>query len=138
LLASCASIPPYDRADYNFHSYRPGTNVGFYSGQVCEEIEIDHVVSLSEAHYAGAWRWPSEQKEAFANDRSNHVAACASINRSKGSSTPSDFLRRSQDGEGVDFVFVDFCGYVARYVAVKEAYLLSIESIDEELLESCN
>ena len=138
LLASRASIPPYNRADYNFRSYSPDTNIGFYSGQVCEDIEIDHIVSLADAHVSGAGLWSDAEKALFANDRSNHLAACASINRSKGSSTPSDFLRKSRDGEGVEFNFVDFCGYVARYVAVKKAYLLSIESIDEELLESCN
>jgi len=133
LLVSCASVPPYDRADYNFHSYRPDTNVGFYSGQVCEDIEIDHVVSLSEAHYAGAWRWSPEKKEAFANDRGNHAPACASVNRSKGSSNPSEFLRKSQDGEGVDFEFEDFCDYVARFVAVKRTYGLSFVNDDEAL-----
>jgi hypothetical protein len=137
LLASCASIPPYNRADYNFRSYQPDTNIGYYSGQACEDIEIDHIVSLREAHEAGAWRWPKEKKREFANDRSNHVAACASINRSKGASGPQEFFRKSSDGEGFEFSFVDFCGYVARYVAVKKAYQLSFEGNDEELPESC-
>ena len=103
----------------------------------CEDIEIDHVVSLADAHESGAALWSDAEKALFANDRSNHVAACASINRSKGSSTPSDFLRKSSDGVGVEFRFVDFCGYVARYVAVKEAYQLSFENNDEETLEGC-
>ena len=94
-------------------------------------------MSLSDAHKSGAALWSDAEKALFANDRSNHVVACASINRSKGSSTPSDFLRKSSDGAGVEFRFVDFCGYVARYVALKEAYELSLESDDETLIAGC-
>lgn len=139
LLLACSTVPPdYNRDSYAFVSYSSEVSIGYYSGQVCEDIDIDHIVSLSDAHESGAALWSDAEKALFANDRSNHVAACASINRSKGSSTPSDFLRKSNDGAGVEFSFVDFCGYVARYVSVKDAYGLSFENNDEVLLESCN
>ena len=138
LLQACSTVPPeYDRDSYAFVSYSSEVSIGYYSGQTCEAIDIDHVVSLADAHESGAALWSDAEKAVFANDRTNHVAACASINRSKGSSTPSDFLRKSNDGSGVEFSFIDFCGYVARYVSVKEAYQLSLESNDDELLESC-
>jgi hypothetical protein len=138
LLQACSTVSlDYNRADYAFVSYTSESSIGYYSGDACEDIDIDHVVSLADAHESGAALWSAAEKAQFANDRSNHAAACSSINRSKGSSTPSDFLRKSSDGAGVEFRFVDFCGYVATYVSVKEAYELSFESDDEELLEGC-
>ncbi len=138
LLQACSTVPPeYNRASYAFVSYASETSIGYYTGEHCEDIDIDHVVSLADAHESGAALWSDTEKDLFANDRSNHVAACSSINRSKGSSTPSDFLRKSNDGTGVEFSFADFCGYVDRYVSVKKAYELSFENNDGELLESC-
>jgi hypothetical protein len=139
LIQACSTVPPdYNRASYGFVSYTPEVSIGYYSGQTCEAIDIDHIVSLADAHESGAALWSDAEKALFANDRNNHLAACSSVNRSKGSSTPSDFLRKSSDGSGVEFSFVDFCGYVARYVAVKESYQLSFENNDEETLESCD
>tara|TARA_B110000483_G_scaffold242513_1_gene328595 strand:+ start:3081 stop:3539 length:459 start_codon:yes stop_codon:yes gene_type:complete len=139
LLQACSTVQPeYSRDSYAFASYTSGASIGYYSGQYCEDIDIDHVVSLADAHESGAALWSDAEKALFANDHSNHVEACASINRSKGSSTPSDFLRKSHDGAGVEFSFVDFCGYVARYVSVKEAYELSFKSNNGALLESCS
>lgn len=129
-LCSCAAVTPYDRSEYGFNSYEPDTQLGFYSGELCNSIEVDHVVSLQEAHFAGAWRWSTEKKEAFANDRENHVAACVSVNRSKGTSGPEGFLRKSRDGEGVDFEFVDYCLYVATYNNVVDKWNLDIEPSD--------
>jgi hypothetical protein len=40
---------------------------------------------------------------------------------------------KSTDGEGVEFSFIDFCGYVAMYVSVKEACELSFENNDGAL-----
>ena len=137
-LQACSTVPPdYNRVSFAFISYASETSIGYYSGQVCKAIDIDHVVSLADAHASGAALWSNAEKAQFANDRSNHVAACASVNRSKGASTPSDFLRKSNDGTGVEFSFADFCGYVDRYVSVKKAYELSFENNDGELLESC-
>ena len=137
LLQACSTVTPdYNRESYAFVSYASETSIGYYSGEHCEDIDIDHVVSLADAHESGASLWSDAEKAQFANDRNNHAPACASINRSKGSSTPSDFLRKSSDGAGIEFSFVDFCGYVARYVEVKKAYELSFENNDE-VLESC-
>lgn len=139
LMQACSTASPeYNRGSYAFVSYTSEASIGYYSGQTCDDIDIDHIVSLADAHESGAGLWSDAEKALFANDHSNHVAACASINRSKGSSTPSDFLRKSSDGVGVEFSFVDFCGYVVRYMSVKKAYELSFENNDEVLLESCS
>ena len=137
LQACSTALPEYNRDSYAFVSYSSEASIGYYSGDACEDIDIDHIVSLADAHESGAALWSDAKKALFANDRSNHVAACASINRSKGSSTPSDFLRKSADGAGVEFSFVDFCGYVAEYVAVKKSYSLLINEDDLVLLQNC-
>src|SRR5699024_322285 len=52
-------------------------------GNLSEDVQIDHIVSLSDAWYSGAEDWSSEKREAFANDSANLVAVDASANMSK-------------------------------------------------------
>ena len=82
---------------------------------------------------------PSVSKEkAFANDRSNHVPSCGRVNSSKGSAVPKDFLRRSNDGKGLDYKIVRWCEYVTKYHSVKLAYQLTTSNNDQKLLASCS
>ena len=127
----------YERKDFNYRSYKPSTSVGFYTNQSCDFINIDHVVSLKDAYVSGAASWSASEKEAFANDRSNHVPSCGRVNSSKGSAGPKDFLRRSNDGKGLEYEIVRFCEYVQKYYAVKVEYGLSFESNDSATFESC-
>ena len=53
------------------------------------------------------------------------MPSCGRVNSSKGSAEPSDFLRRSRDGKGLDYEIVRFCSYIKKYLAVKEKYQLS-------------
>lgn len=128
----------YDRDSFNFRSYSASGNVGFYTGKICSDMDIDHVVSLKDAHDSGASRWTSAQKTAFANDRSNHVEACSSVNRSKSSATPIEFLTRSSDGKGLEYDIKNWCEYVIKYHNVKAHYHLSTANNDMSLLSSCN
>lgn len=57
-----------------------------YSGRdytAASKIDIDHVISLGEAHRMGGHAWDSDQKKAFANDPDNLLAVSLSSNRSK-------------------------------------------------------
>ena len=65
------------------------------------------------------------------------MPSCGRVNRSKGSVGPKDFLRRSNDGKGLDYEIVRFCEYVQRYYAVKVRYELSFESNSAETFASC-
>ena len=67
------------------------------------KTNIDHVVSLKDAFDSGAYKWSTNKKKKFSNDRSNHVSSCYKINSSKGSATPKHFLRRSNDGKGLEY-----------------------------------
>lgn len=137
LLASSVFAEGYNRSDFNFHSYKPNTSTGFYTGQSCDFINIDHVVSLKDAYESGASSWSDSKKESFANDRSNHVPSCGRVNSSKGSEGPSDFLRRSNDGKGLEYEIVRFCEYVKKYYSVKVKYGLSFRGNKTHPFESC-
>ena len=62
---------------------------------------------------------------------------CGRVNGSKGSEGPKDFLRRSNDGKGLEYVIVRFCEYVQKYHAVKVRYGLSFEDNDGATFEQC-
>ena len=135
--ASLSFADGYDRSDFNYRSYKPSTSIGFYINQSCDFINIDHVVSLKDAYDSGASSWSDSKKETFANDRSNHVPSCGRVNSSKGSEGPSDFLRRSRDGKGLEYEIVRFCEYVQKYYAVKVKYGLSLVANDKKVFSRC-
>ena len=132
---SCAD--GYDRKDFNYRSYKPNTSIGFYTNKTCDFINIDHVVSLKDAYDSGASSWGASMKESFANDSSNHVPSCGRVNSSKGSAGPKNFLRRSNDGRGLDYKIVEFCDYVKKYYKVKEKYKLSFKNNDDMVFSTC-
>jgi len=134
---SLASADSYDRKEFNYRSYKPNTSIGFYTGKTCDFINIDHIVSLKDAYESGASSWGESRKKAFANDRSNHVPSCGRVNSSKGSEGPSDFLRRSRDGRGLEYEIVRFCEYVQKYYAVKIKYGLSFKGNEMHPFEGC-
>ena len=136
-FASISIASSYDRKDFSYRSYKPNTAIGFYTGKACDFINIDHVVSLKDAYESGASSWGASKKKAFANDRSNHVPSCGRVNSSKGSEGPSDFLRRSLDGRGLEYDIVRFCEYVQKYYAVKVKYGLSFNSNKRRPFEGC-
>ena len=139
ILASCISEKgKYDRSEFGYKSYPGDTQIGFYTNEKCEDIDIDHVVSLRDAFDSGAYKWSKSEKEIFSNDRLNHVPACSYVNRSKGASLPEGFFRKSQDGKGRDYKIVRFCDYLRKYYAVKENYDLSISNNEDALVEGCN
>jgi len=136
-IVSLSYADGYDRKEFNYRSYKPNTSIGFYTNKACDFINIDHIVSLKDAYESGASSWAASRKKAFSNDRSNHVPSCGRVNSSKGSEGPSDFLRRSRDGRGLEYEIVKFCEYVQRYYAVKVKYGLSFKGNKAHPFEGC-
>jgi hypothetical protein len=136
-LSSFVVAEGYDRKDFNYRSYKPNTSIGFYTNKTCDFINIDHIVSLKDAYESGASSWGASKKKTFANDRSNHVPSCGRVNSSKGSEGPSDFLRRSRDGRGLEYNIVRSYEYVQKYYAVKVKYGLSFKSNKAKLFKRC-
>ena len=133
---SSGPIILYDRELYGYDSYPTHSSTGFYTGQTCD-TNIDHVVSLKDAHQSGAGRWTITERISFSNDRLNHVPSCSRVNSSKGSSTPSDFFRKSSDGRGLDYEITAKCSYLGIYYQVKRKYRLSFKNNDPQIFSDC-
>ena len=66
-----------------------------------KEIDLDHVVSTKEFHFAeGGYMLNEEDRREFANDPDNHAATDRSVNRSKGSDRMSDARGRKPEMDG--------------------------------------
>lgn len=108
-----------------------GEQVFFVRGGA-SEVDIDHVVALSNAWSSGAARWPFGKRVALANDRLNLLAVASSVNRSKGDADAAQWLPPARGY---------WCAYVARQVAVKRKYGLWVTSAERrrmlQVLSAC-
>jgi Excalibur calcium-binding domain/Protein of unknown function (DUF1524) len=108
-----------------------GTSIRFVYGGA-SEIDIDHVVALSDAWQKGAATWPAGKRLALANDPLNLLAVDSSANRSKGDGDTATWLPPYKAFR---------CTYVARQVAVKGKYGLWVTSAERDamtrVLTSC-
>src|SRR5450631_4422735 len=89
-----------------------GTTIRFIYGGVTE-VDIDHLVALSDAWQKGAAAWAAGKRLALANDPLNLLAVDSSTNRSKGDGDAATWLPPNKSFR---------CTYVARQVAVKGKY----------------
>ena len=89
------------------------------------EVDIDHVVALSDAWQKGAQQWPAARRVAFANDPLNLLAVDAHANRSKGDGDAATWLPRNKPFR---------CAYVARQLAVKRKYKLAITAAEKSAI----
>lgn len=79
------------------------------------DVQIDHVVALSNAWQTGAQQLTAEQRHAFANDPLNLIATEGAANQQKGDADAATWLPSNRTFR---------CQYVARQIAVKKAYSL--------------
>lgn len=82
-----------------------------------KEIEIDHIVSLKEAHDSGGANWPKDKKRKFANDFENLVVTSYATNSKKGSKNIGDWN---------PFNLAYSCRYYERFIKIKKKYDLKI------------
>lgn len=106
-----------------------------YSGKNIKnagDIDIDHIIPLSNAARNGGQAWTPEQKEAFANDPDNLLATSAKENRSKGDKGPGKYMPPYKAYR---------CQYAKSYTTLSHKYKLTITDSDykvlKETLESC-
>ena len=52
----------YERRQYSYRPYRPRSSIGFYTNTSCSQVQVDHLVSLKDAHESGGYRWSREKK----------------------------------------------------------------------------
>jgi hypothetical protein len=89
-------------------------------------IDLDHVVSLGNAWATGAFSWEIKKRAAFANDPLNLLPADAGANRQKGDGDAATWLPANKSFR---------CAYVARQVAVKTKYALSVTDPEKTAME---
>lgn len=83
------------------------------------EVQIDHLVALSDAHASGGWAWPAERKMAFANDLDD----ADELNATWGPENE----RKADYGPDRWLPIAAFrCDYVAAYVRIKARWGLTV------------
>lgn len=92
------------------------------------DVDIDHMVPLSEAWGSGARNWSDAQREAFANDLGDYrtlVGVTDNVNQSKGDKDIAEWLPQ-----------YDKCRYLGEFVAVKIRWRLSVNSGEKSAMQS--
>lgn len=88
-----------------------GTLISFVKGNTTSnDVQIDHVVALSDAWQKGAQQWDGDTRIVFANDPLNLLAVDGPLNLQKGDGDTATWLPPNKSYR---------CAYVARQVAVK-------------------
>ncbi|WP_051441619.1 GmrSD restriction endonuclease domain-containing protein [Arthrobacter sp. H14] len=113
-----------------------GTLAGPFTGMIIEflrgnttsnDVQIDHVVALSDAWQKGAQQLAENQREAFANDPLNLLAVDGPTNASKGDSDAATWLPPNKSFR---------CEYVALQTAVKAKYELWMTQAEHDAIAS--
>ncbi|MDT7731212.1 MAG: hypothetical protein QOK45_1465 [Mycobacterium sp.] len=103
-----------------------GASIAFVRGpETSEAVQIDHVVSLSDAWYKGARDWDDQHRRDFANDPRNLLAVSAKANFDKAFRDANAWLPPNPAFR---------CGFVARQVSVKAAYRLWVSANEKRAM----
>lgn len=110
-----------------------GETINFVRGNTSSmEVQIDHVVALSNAWQTGAFKLSIKERTAFANDPMNLMAVKGRLNSQKGDGDAATWLPPLKSFR---------CDYVARQIAVKLKYKLWFTAPEKEamvrILKSC-
>ena len=110
-----------------------GETINFVRGNTSSmEVQIDHVVALSNAWQTGAFKLSIKERTAFANDPMNLLAVKGRLNSQKGDGDAATWLPPLKSYR---------CDYVSRQIAVKIKYKLWFTAPEKEamvrILKSC-
>ena len=86
------------------------------------DVQIDHVVALSNAWQTGAFKLSYDKRLAFANDPMNLLAVKGRLNSQKGDGDAATWLPPRKDIR---------CAYVAQQIVVKAKYKLWVTSAEK-------
>ena len=104
-----------------------GQRTAFVRGpETSPEVQIDHVVALSDAWQKGAQGWDPLTRTAFANDPANLLAVDGDLNQAKGAGDAATWLPPHRTFR---------CRYVMRQVEVKAAYRLWVTRAERDAIE---
>jgi hypothetical protein len=108
------------------HDPYTGESIAFVRGpDTSDAVQIDHLVSLSDAWYKGARDWDDVRRRDFANDPRNLLAVGSKAN----------FDKAFRDATGWLPPNIGFrCEFVARQVEVKAAYRLWVSANEKRAM----
>lgn len=110
------------------HDPYTGVVIAFTRGpDTSSTVQIDHLVSLSDAWYKGARTWDPQRRKDFANDPRNLIAVAAQPNFDKAFRDAASWLPPNA---------VFRCEFVARQVEVKAAYGLWVSAKEKDAMEA--
>ncbi|MFF7330794.1 HNH endonuclease family protein [Streptomyces sp. NPDC090306] len=101
-----------------------GKDVNYTRGN--SDVDIDHLVALSDAWQKGAQKWDASKRIALANDPLNLLAVDAGTNRGKGDGDTATWVPPNKEYR---------CTYVAGQVAVKKKYGLWVTSAEKAAMK---
>jgi hypothetical protein len=105
-----------------------GETINFVRGNITSmEVQIDHVVALSNAWQTGAFKLSVDQRTALANDPLNLFAVKGSLNQQKGDGDAATWLPPLKSFR---------CAYVAQQIAVKAKYSLWVVPPEKAAMKS--
>ena len=103
-----------------------GATIQFVRGQgTSDDVQIDHVVALSDAWQTGAQQISGDERRQLANDPLNLQAVDGPTNQRKGDGDAATWLPPSRGYR---------CTYVARQVAVKTKYRLWVTTAERDAI----
>ncbi len=103
-----------------------GTTINFTRGQnTSSNVQIDHVVALSDAWQKGAQNLSADKRKELANDPLNLMAADGPTNSAKGDKDAATWLPPNKAFR---------CEYVARQAAVKAKYNLWVTQAEHNTI----
>ncbi|MFI0236393.1 HNH endonuclease family protein [Streptomyces sp. NPDC016845] len=93
------------------------------------DVDIDHIVPLSEAWKSGASGWTTAKRQSLANDltRPQLIAVTDNVNQAKGDKDPAEWMPPRA---------AYACTYLRMYVQVKHYYDLSVDSAEKSAIQS--
>lgn len=90
------------------------------------DMDVDHIVPLSDAWASGAWMWFGGMRETFANDPENLWVVSARYNRQKGDKSPDEWMPPNR---------VIWCEYLTKWKNIKAKYKLSMTPKEKQFLK---
>lgn len=103
-----------------------GMAIAFVRGETSSsDVQIDHVVALSDAWQKGAQQLSQETRETLANDPLELLAVDGTVNQQKSDGDAATWLPPNKDYR---------CHYVARQIAIKKKYQLWVTQAEKDAI----
>jgi len=92
------------------------------------DLDIDHVVALSEAWHSGASEWTTDRRQDFANDLDGPqlIAVTAESNRSKSDNDPAEWVPPLASSH---------CAYAKMWIHTKYRWDLTLDTAEKAALQ---